>query len=164
MKITQAFLFYCILFIYSSATAQNRISLSNRNPVFLDMPRGYGASAPKMELRNDNQWLNYTTLVQLSDPNLSITAQIVSGSVPEGMVLQLEALPYQGMSKGKQGTPTGKILLSGKPQVIISNIGTAYTGNGRNEGYQLVYTFITRDYSKVSSGAASVYVQFTITH
>jgi hypothetical protein len=130
----------------------------------MDMTHGYGASAPKMELKDDNQWLNYTTLVQLSDPNLSITAQIVSGTLPEGMVLQLEALPYQGMSKGKQGTPVGKITLSYSPQVIISNIGTAYTGNGRNEGYQMVYTYITRDFSKVSSGSSSVYVQYTITH
>ncbi len=155
---------FLLVLLFSKAEAQNRISLSNRNPIFLDMSRNYGASAPKMEIKDDSQWLNYTTLLQLSDPNLSITAQIVSGTLPEGMALQIEALPYQGMSKGKQGTPVGKVMLSYSPQVIISNIGTTYTGSGRSEGYQLVYTYITKDYSKVSTGTPSVYVQFTITH
>lgn len=164
MKMQKIIFLLMFVMICDYAFSQNRISLSNKNPLYMEMAHNHGTGGPKTELKDDNQWLNYTTLVQLSDPNLCITAQIVSGTMPEGMTLQLEAMPYQGLSKGKQGSPAGKITLSYTPQVLISNIGTAYTGNGKNEGYQLIYTYITRDFSRVSSGSSAVYVQYTITH
>lgn len=147
----------------TDSIAQNRLSLSNRNPLFMDMRHNYNANGAKTEITDDTQWLNYTTLVNLSDPNLAITVQLGSGSLPEGMELYIEAMPYQGMSKLRHGNPVGRVRVSNVPQVLISNIGTGYTGSGRNEGYQLIYTLVTSDYSKISSGSFSFYVQFTIT-
>jgi len=89
--------------------------------------------------------------------------EVASGSIPDGMELQIEAKPYVGMSKSRQGMPTGKIRVSNRPRVLIDNISTCYTGSGRNEGHQLIFSFIITDYSKVRSGISTIYVQYTIT-
>ena len=88
---------------------------------------------------------------------------MVSGSIPDGLELQVEAVPYKGISKGKQGIPSGKIAVTHMPRVLISNIGTSYTGFGRNEGHQLIFSFIIKDYSRLRSGTNTIYVQYTIT-
>ena len=152
-----------LLLISCLSYAQNRISLSNRNPIYMEMLGDFSADAPKKIITDDSQWLNYTTLVHPSDPTISITVKIASGSIPEGLELQIEASPYLGMSKGKSGTPTGKITVTHMPHVLIDNIGTSYTGSGTNEGHRISYSFIITDYSQLLSGATTVYVQYTIT-
>lgn len=163
MKIIKGFITAILFCISYSTFGQTRLTLSNHNPVTLEVPHIYNSSDPKPELRDDSQWINFTSLVGAADPNMSVSVQIVSGTLPQGMDLVVEVLPYRGLSKtNQQGTPTSKVIASYTPQVIISNIGTCFTGNGRNEGFQVIYTFVIRDYSRLSSGSESIYLQYTI--
>jgi hypothetical protein len=152
-----------LLSISCVSNAQNSISVTNINPIYMDLTPSFNAGLPKNIITDDSQWLNYTTLVHPSDPTFSITVEIASGSIPEGMEMQIEASPYMGMSKGKPGTPTGKITVTHIPRVLIDNIGTSYTGSGRNEGHRITFSFIITDYSKLLSGITTIYVQYTIT-
>lgn len=163
MKKLRIILWMLLHLISCLSFAQNRISLTNRNPIYMDFTRSFNAGQPKQIITDDSQWLNYTTLVQLSEPTISITIEVVSGSIPNGLELQVEAVPYKGISRGKLGTPRGKMAVTHMPRVLISNIGTCYTGFGRNEGYQLIFSFIIKDYSKLRSGTSTIYVQYTIT-
>ena len=129
----------------------------------MDLTPSFNAGLQKSIITDDSQWLNYTTLVHPSDPTISITVEIAAGSIPEGLEMHIEASPYIGMSKGKQGTPTGKITVTHMPHVLIDNIGTCYTGSGANEGHRLTFSFIITDYSKLLSGTTTIYVQYTIT-
>lgn len=143
--------------------SQNKISLSKRSPVYMDLTRSFNAGSPKKVVVDDSQWLNFTTLVNLADPNLTITAQVVAGSIPDGVEMYVEVVPYKGMSKGNHGTSARKIRLTNMSRILIYDIGTCYTGSGRNVGYQLIYSFVVKDYSKVKSGKFALYVQYTIT-
>ncbi|MCD4680517.1 MAG: hypothetical protein K8S00_09030 [Bacteroidales bacterium] len=143
--------------------AQNRISISNRTPIYMDLTPSYHAGLQKQIIKDDSQWLNYTTLVHPSEPSFSITVEIASGRIPEGLELQIEASTYTGMSKSKPGTPTGKITVTHMPRVLINNISTFYTGSARNEGHKLTFSFIITDYSKLLSGTTTIYVLYTIT-
>ena len=142
--------------------AQNRISLSNRNPIYIDLTPSFNAGLPRQMITDNSQWLNYTTLVRPSDPTISITVEIGSGRVPEGLELQIEASPYVGRSKDRAGTPTRKVTVTHLPRVLINNIGTCYTGSDRNEGHQLTFSFIIKDYAKLQSGTSTIYVQFCL--
>lgn len=153
----------CLLLICNTTSAQNRLSLTNRSPIFVDLNASLSTGKPKQVVTVDSQWLNYTTLVDPSEPTFSISVEVASGTIPEGMELQMEASQYVGMSKGRPGTPTGKITVTNMPRVLIDNISTFYTGSGRNEGHKLTFSFIIKDYAKLQSGSTNLYIQYTIT-
>lgn len=163
MKKPRIIFWILLLSISCISHAQNSISLTKRNPIYMDLTPSFSAGLTKKNISDDSQWLNYTTLVHPSDPTISITVEIASGSIPKGLEMQIEASHYIGMSKGKPGIPTGKIIVTHIPRVLIDNIGTSYTGSGRNEGHQLTYSFIITDYSKLLSGTTTIYLQYTIT-
>ncbi len=143
--------------------SQNRLEVSKRTPIYMDLTPSYNVGTLKKEISDNSQWLNYTTLVHPSEPSIAITVEISSGIIPDGMELRIEAMPYEGMSRSKQGMPTGKLSVSNRPQVLIDNIRTCYTGAGRNEGHQLKFSFIITDYAKVRSGTSNISIQYTIT-
>lgn len=157
-------IFWILLLSLSCALhAQNNISLSKREPIYMDLTPSFNTSLPENIITDNSQWLNYTTLVHPSEPTISISVEVASGSIPEGLELQIEASNYIGISKGKPGTTTGKIPVTNMPRILIDNIGTCYTGSGRNEGHQLTLSFVITDYSKIQSGTTTIYVQYTIT-
>lgn len=143
--------------------AQNKVTVSKRNPIYLELSNIYRAGAQNIVLADDSQWLNYTILIEAQDPTVSISASINSGSIPKGMELYVEASNYKGFSRGKVGRSNGRIALSHMPQVLIHNIGTSYTGSGRNEGHQLKFFFKIIDYAKLEPGLHTIYVEYTIT-
>lgn len=155
----------CVSLYLASSTlpAQNSISLSNRGAKYMDFKPSYNAGVSKQIITDDTQWLNYTTLVDASDPTISISVEIANGNIPEGMELQIEASNYRGKTKGKAGVPIRKVSVSHMPRVLIDNIGTCYTGSGRYEGHQITMSFIIKDYSKVQSGIHSIDILYTIT-
>lgn len=162
MQKPQTNLLLILLILQSALYAQNSISLSNRSPKYMDFKPSYNAGVSKQIITDDTQWLNYTTLVDASDPTISISVEIANGNIPEGMELQIEASNYIGKSRGKAGVPTRKISVSHMPRVLIDNIGTCYTGSGRYEGHQITMSFIIKDYSKVQSGIHSIDILYTI--
>lgn len=157
---TVLILFFIISSVYT--LAQNSISVSSTQPIFVEInPSFQAGSVNNKVIIDDSQWLNYTTEVHETEPTASITASIVSGSIP-GLEIQIEASEYQGVSRSKMGAPAGKISLSHKPQVIIYDINTCYTGAKKNEGHRLKYIFRVTDYAKLETGLSSIYIQYTI--
>lgn len=96
-------------------------------------------------------WLNYTCSLAPESPSKNLTAQIISGSVPNGLELQLTVSDYTGNGKGRFGTPIPKIKLQNYPQNIISNIGGSYTNQGINNGHELEYTLEISNYKLLDS-------------
>lgn len=163
MKYIYILIILFVISINQPLNSQNRIHVSNKTPILMDFTPSYNAGVAKKVIVDDSQWLNYTTLIHPSDPTYSITIEIAGGMVPEGMELQVEASPYVGMSKSKQGTSNGKIILSNRPKVLINDIATCYSGSGKYEGHQLTFSFVVKDYAKLKSGTTNLYIQYTLT-
>lgn len=93
-------------------------------------------------------WLNYSSIIERGMTNY-ITVHISSGSLPPESSIYLEIGEDVGAGGGNMGRPSTKIMLSRYPQNIITNIGSCYTGRGRDKGHQLTYLWNNiEDYSK----------------
>ena len=143
-------------------SSQNSVSFSTINSINLefDTPSNAGESLPV--LTDDTKWLNYNISVVPPDPPLSISVQILSGTIFEGLKLTVEASSYLGPGGGSPGTPAGAVTLSSIPQVLIDNIGTCNTGTGANVGHQLKYTLSIDNYSQVKSSFSTINILYTI--
>ena len=96
--------------------------------------------------RNADFWINYSSIrYSPTDPTRSISAQIAEGFFPDLRQVYLSASPYSGSGGGNLGTPTGEVILSSYPQVIISGIGSSYTGDGAFNGHNLRFSIVNRD-------------------
>lgn len=114
--------------------------------------------------KQDSQlWLNYTCSIAPDSPFKNLTAQIISGSVPRGLDLQLNVGEYYGSGSGKFGIPLHQISLKNYPQNIISNIGGSYTSKGLNNGHKLEYSLIVTDYKLLDAESSNTLtIVFTI--
>lgn len=143
-------------------SSQNSVSFSTLNSVNFEFitPTNAGEALPL--LVDNSKWLNYNISVVPPDPPLSISVQILSGTVFEGLKLTVEASSYFGPGGGSPGTPTGVVNLTNIPQVLIDNIGTCSTGTGANVGHQLNYTISIDNYSQVQSSFSTINILYTI--
>jgi len=155
-------IFILVVTVFLKSTGQNRLTISSTRSVSLDFKPLYQAGQPTRFLVDDSKWLNYTILVKPNEPACSISVQISSGMIPEGIDIKLKASPYIGTSQGDPGTPTGEISISHVPQVLIENIGTSYTGAGAKIGHQLTYSVNIKDYERLQAVGSSIYLLFTI--
>lgn len=90
---------------------------------------------------NSGIWLNYSSIKSSSQfPTRDIEVAITSGPLPNGVQLSVQASPYSGNGDGTMGSPTGPVSLSNAPQPLINGIGSCYTGDGVNNGHNLIYT------------------------
>jgi hypothetical protein len=152
-----------LIFIHLVSNAQNSISLSPTQSVALDFAAPFEPGSPIEAVMDDSKWLNYSVTVTPPESPVSISAEITSGTVSEGLQIQLQAGAYNGTGGGDPGTTSGNLILTNIPQVLISNIGTCSTGDGVNVGHQLTYTLSISDYNSVKSSSSTVNVLFTIT-
>ena len=104
-------------------------------------------------ISNDNNslWLNYTTSIAHERPFKNISAQIVSGKVPDGLALKLKISDYFGSGKGQFGIPISTIYLEIFPKIIMTDIGGCYTREGINNGHKLQYVLEVTDYKLLNS-------------
>jgi hypothetical protein len=169
MKILQTFLPAVLLFVLicfqlaTSTQAQNSISISPVNSVAMDFTAPVDAGSQIMPVTDESKWLNYNITVTPPDPNISIAVEITSGTIFEGLQLQLQAGTFSGTGGGSPGVPVGTLILSNTPQVLIGNIGTCDSGSGTNVGHQLTYTMSISDYSAIKASSSTVNILFTIT-
>lgn len=136
----------------------------NNTPITLamDAPTEAGTAVDADQI-NSSKWLNYTSAIGSGGSSRSITAQIASGSLPNGVQLSLRASSSAG-GGGTTGRSTGSIVLRSSPQTIITGIGRSYTGNGTGNGHQLIYGMSITDYKQLDADASqNVQVIFTIT-
>ncbi|MDP4276704.1 MAG: hypothetical protein Q8914_03625 [Bacteroidota bacterium] len=99
----------------------------------------------------------------------TMTASISAGTVPAGTYLKIQALTPNTNFVGTAGTMGSEATLvnGGDAQIIITGIGTCYSGTASDDGYGLKYTYgisgSTADYALIrASGGASVTVTLTL--
>ncbi len=143
--------------------SQNTVTISNSSTVSLDFTSPYNPGSKMSNVSDNSKWLNYTILVTPPEPTFSISVEISSGTALDGLELRVEADHYTGLSGGQPGTPTGQIILTNEPQVLINNIGTCYTGAGINVGHRLTYSLIITNYSLLRASSLTINLTYTIT-
>jgi hypothetical protein len=86
---------------------------------------------------NTTLWLNYSSIKSVADPTRNVSVSL-NALIP-GIDVHLTAAAATGAGGGTLGTPSAQLTLSAANQTIISGIGSAYTGNGVNNGHNLTY-------------------------
>lgn len=91
---------------------------------------------------NATIWMNYSSIVGSTETSRSVTVAL-SGNVPTGLKLTVQAGTYSGIGKGTLGVAEVNpiILLSNATAAtpIVTAIGSAYTGDGITNGHLLTY-------------------------
>lgn len=129
-----------------SEVAMLDLQPNNNTSVVLNLnaPNEAGESAIITSSNNKN-WINFTSAVEIGKSR-NISIKIESGTVPSGVHLKVVTSTYLGNGKGVLGNPTSGLILNKTSQTLISNIGGAFTGMGKNNGYELNYTLEIYDY------------------
>ncbi|WP_294210026.1 hypothetical protein [uncultured Chryseobacterium sp.] len=86
---------------------------------------------------NSTLWLNYSSIKSSTDATRNVSVRL-DALIP-GIDILVTAAAATGAGGGTLGTSAGQITLSAADQTIISGIGSAYTGDGANNGHNLTY-------------------------
>jgi len=90
---------------------------------------------------NNTLWLNYSSIKSVADVTRTISVKL--GAVIPGVDIKVTAAAATGSGGGAVGNPASQLTLSATPQTIISNIGSAYTGDGASNGHNLSYSVVS---------------------
>ncbi len=133
-------------------------------PITLGLsPHSKAGTAP-LGTSDHTTWINYSSALAPSGVLRNLRVQIGAGSVPPGMLLQLSAGHYEGSGAGVFGVPNGILTLDYSPQVLIKDIGGAYTNTGVNQGHRLFYTLQITAYADLDASTLEVLtIVFTLT-
>jgi hypothetical protein len=112
---------------------------------------------------DNSKWINYSSSLAPGGARRNVTAQILSGSLPQGMKLKIKADNYRGNGRGDRGTPSQEIVLNSIPQVILRDIGACYTGRGVQQGHQLSFALDYDNYANIDFGNEIIVIAFTLT-
>lgn len=158
--------FILLIFFISFSCAcksQNTVSIYNSNTVLLEFTSPFIAGSPISNISTNTSWLNYTIVHTPPEPTFSIAVEISSGYVSNGLELKIEAGTYEGSGGEQPGIPTGQIIITNEPQVLVYNIGTCSSGSGTDVGHQLTYSLNITNYSQLSAISSTTCLLFTIT-
>ena len=144
------------------AQNNNSVSVSNQNPISIDLSAIIKAGVHSEMVADNTQWINYDLEINPAEPAATISVEISSGNIPPGMELYLQAGNYNGSGRGKAGRPTGKIRLDHMPNVLINDIGSSNTGHGKHKGHQLTLSMVITDFGLLQSGDYTIYLQYTL--
>ncbi len=126
-------------------------------------PTEAGLGVDFSKASNSELWLNYSSIVK-KNKTRSISASI-NGNLPDGTTLTVQATEPAGNGEGDLGTvnPTAQPLTD-KEAVIVSDIGSCYTGDGNSSGCNLTYKLDLGEdsYAGLMTGNYSVQVTYTI--
>ncbi|KUJ50556.1 hypothetical protein [Chryseobacterium sp. JAH] len=87
---------------------------------------------------NNTLWLNYSSIKSVADATRTVSVKV--DAIIPGIDIKVTAGAATGTGDGTLGTPTAQLTLTAVDQTIISGIGSAYTGDGANNGHNLTYT------------------------
>ncbi len=105
-----------------------------------DAPTEAGDPVDFSDQSDSTLWMNYSSIISTANnPTRDVTAKISAGTMPGGISLTVTALTYAGTGDGTLGTGAGAVTLTASDQDVVTNIGSAYTDDGVNNGHQLVY-------------------------
>lgn len=116
---------------------------------------------------NTTLWLNYSSIVASTGvTSRRINVKVSSGAIPAGTNLTVQAAAASGSGGGTVvATGSSVITLTDTDQSLLTGIGSAYTGNGANNGHQLTYNLALASggYANLKSDASTtVTVTYTI--
>lgn len=123
------------------------LDLSGSGPVTFEIsaPQVAG-SAPSVQAISTNQRLFFTSIVNENQTrNITVSD---NGSIPTGLLLELQASVPNGVGTGAIGTAVGgdfesfKAIADSGSQLVIRDIGSGFTGTGGNDGAQLNYNLL----------------------
>jgi hypothetical protein len=86
---------------------------------------------------NNTLWLNYSSIKSVADATRNVSVKV--NAIIPGIDIRVTAAAATGAGGGTLGTPSAQLTLSAADQTIISGIGSAYTGDGANNGHNLTY-------------------------
>ena len=86
---------------------------------------------------NTTLWLNYSSIKSVADPTRNVSVKM--NAIIPGVDLNVTAAAPTGYGAGTLGTSAGLVTLTSTDQNIVLDIGSAYTGNGANNGHNLTY-------------------------
>lgn len=115
--------------------------------------------------RNNSLWLNYSSIKSPENTTRTVSARL--NKTIAGADIYLFALPSSGNGMGMIGSTVGDdVVLSTADQVIIDNIGSCYTGNGVNNGHNLLFTLeVAGNYEDLQAAAETpLIVTYTISN
>ena len=106
----------------------------------VEAPTEAGEAVDFSKAKNDDVWINYSSIVGKSENTRDVTAKISANSVPDGMLLKVTAAKDAGNGDGTMGSSAGEITLSSSDQKVITGIGSSYTADGAGNGHNLQYS------------------------
>lgn len=106
---------------------------------------------------NSTLWLNYSSIKSVADPTRNVSVKV--NAIIPGIDIHVTAAAATGAGGGTLGTPAAQLTLSSTDQTIISGIGSAFTGNGANNGHNLTYALAAGS----GSGGVAVYADLQAT-
>lgn len=156
-----------MLFTSIFATAQsghkmNKLVVTESSSIHIDMNSVIAAGENSEKVMSNNQWLNYSLHVNPSDPVSSISVSVVSGNLPPGVEIYVQAGRHTGNGQGKTGVPAGKVKIDNVPKVILGGIGSSSTGNGNFQGHQIIFSMMITDFALLQPGNYTIYLQYTL--
>ncbi len=114
--------------------------------------------------KDDNTWLNYSCSRRYRGSFRKVYAQITSGSVPDGLAVNLEVKNLQRNGRGTWGRRySNSITLSNQPQVVVNRIGGGCTRRGTRFGHQLIYELKLTDIDQLVVDDDKTYLTITYT-
>ncbi|MFZ5429421.1 MAG: hypothetical protein ACOZDD_04245 [Bacteroidota bacterium] len=120
---------------------------------------GEGFEAPASD---NNLWLNMTSIVEQGKTR-NITVQM-NNALSTALSLKVTATGDAGNGNGSFGT-AGNTLIGTAASDLITGIGSGYTGNGANNGYNLTYELVINEsnYADLYAITQTVEVTYTLT-
>lgn len=100
--------------------------------------------------KSDSSARLYLSSLISSDPR-TLSARISEGEVPDGTILQLEAMKPNENFVGAWGRLAPTITLNNTDQSFVTNITSCYSGIGTEDGYPLKFIY-TLDADKSTYG------------
>lgn len=117
------------------------------------------------ELVDSSYWINYSFVKSAKHhASNNVYVRFEQNQLPNGLRLEISALPYTGIGRGNHGVTAGRVEVTQNQHVLIKNIATCYTGTGLRNGHQLIYHLsVDQDkYSQLYAQQVNLNVLYTI--
>ncbi len=106
-------------------------------------------------------WLNYSSIKNGSGEATRVIQAKLS-AVIAGVDIKVTPSAASATGDGAKGTSAGTVTLTTTDQDVITSIGSAYTGDGVDNGHRLKYSLATNSYSALDA-ASGTQLQITYT-
>jgi hypothetical protein len=113
---------------------------------------------------DDSRFLNYSSAVESGASSRAIYAELSSGSLPSGLLLQIELGTPSGAAEGQLAVPVGPVTITSTPQSVATSIRGARTGIGSGNGHQLFYSILVDDAEELgeNQGTNPLVITYTL--